>query len=136
MHRGSAKTMGWWRAIFIIASGILLFVDNVRAEDVAPKFDFQIDQETLGEALTALSRQVRVGSLYPYDLADSPNINRVAGRMTVTAALERLLHNTEFSADLTESEVIVISRKKQEPEGQMANGKIKTTLLAGIASLA
>ena len=136
MHRGSAKTMGWWRAIFIIASGILLFVDNVRAEDVAPKFDFQIDQETLGEALTALSRQARVGSLYPYDLADSPNINRVAGRMTVTAALERLLHNTEFSADLTESEVIVISRKKQEPEGQMANGKIKTTLLAGIASLA
>ncbi|WP_411820017.1 TonB-dependent receptor [Hyphococcus formosus] len=86
--------------------------------------------------MTELSRQARVGSLYPYELADSPNTNPVVGRMTVVEALDGLLRNTEFSADLTESEVIVVSRKKQEPKGQMADGKMKTTLLAGVASLA
>ncbi|MEX6634781.1 TonB-dependent receptor plug domain-containing protein [Hyphococcus lacteus] len=123
------------RAIVVIASSICLLFSSVRAEELARKFDFQIDQATLGEALTELSRQARVGSLYPYDLADSPSINSVAGRMTVVEALDGLLRDTDFSADLTESEVIVVSRRKQEPEGQMANGKIKTTLLAGVASL-
>ncbi len=110
--------------------------DVAAGAEPAPSFDFKIDEDTLGDALTELSRQARIGFLYPYDLADSTDVNPLAGRMTVVEALGRLLHDTEFLADLTESGVIVVSRRNQESLDQMGMRNIDKALLAGVATLA
>ena len=99
------------------------------------QYQFDVDEETLGEALAEISIQARIGYLHPYELAESRGVNPVTGYMTISEALDELLRGTEFSADLTESEVIVISRMEREPTEEMGSTKFVTALLAGVASI-
>lgn len=121
----------------------LLLVNGVcaaNAEQSARRYDLHIVHETLGEALTALSRQARVSLLYPYDLADSTGIKPVSGRYTVREALDLMLLDTDFSGGLTEGGVITVSldkSKKRNREGKVENGKSGkkgNALLAGVAA--
>lgn len=135
MRRGAAIRAVRVVGAIIVAANALLCEVAAGAEP-SPSFDFNINEDTLGDALMELSRQARIGFLYPYDMADSTDVNPVAGRMTVVEALERLLRDTEFLADLTESEVIVVSQRKRESLDQMGKRNIDKALLAGVATLA
>ncbi|MGE0408395.1 MAG: TonB-dependent receptor plug domain-containing protein [Amphiplicatus sp.] len=101
------------------------------------RYELDIVEATLGEALTALSRQAETPLLYPYDLADVAGDFVVAGRYTVAQALAALLRNTDFSGSLTKGGVIAVwSKSSKIPEGEdkMPNGKIKKSLLASVAA--
>ena len=108
-----------------------------RAEESVKSYDFDVHEETLGEALTVLSVQARAGFLYPYELAERTGVQPVHGRYTVLEALGILLRGTEFSADLTTSGVITVSLAKTKSisgrEGEMADGKLRKGLLTGVA---
>ena len=114
-------------------------VSVASAEESSKEFDFDISEETLGEALIALSVQARIGFLYPHDLADRTGINPVRGRYTVTEALNQMLLDTELSADLTQSGVITVSLANNDQNADrketMSNSKFKDAVLASTAAL-
>ncbi|HOP18524.1 MAG TPA: TonB-dependent receptor [Amphiplicatus sp.] len=126
------------KAIALVASLSLAPIEALQAEEFQKSYEFKIDQETLGEALTELSRQARVPLLYPYDLADRKGMHAIAGRFTVEEALNEMLRDTDFSGGLTESGVITVSltgSKGQRQESEVTSGNVKKSLLAGVASI-
>ncbi len=116
-------------------------IENLYAQDSGRRYDFRIDEETLGGALEVVAHQTDANVLYPFELADRTGMNPVSGRYTTDEALEILFRNTEFSGGLTKSGVIVISQEKsaqtQNREGavDIKNKKLKVSLLAGVAAL-
>ena len=120
---------------FAVCSCVLAPASVAQGIERDHQYKFHVDEETLGEALVEISRQAKVGYLHPYELAESRGVNPVAGYMTISEALNELLRGTEFSADLTESEVIVISRIEREPTEDMGSNKFATALLAGVAGI-
>lgn len=104
------------------------------------KYDFRIDEKTLGEALKVVARVTDANVLYPFELADRTGINPVSGRHTTNEALKILFRNTEFSGGLTKSGVIIITqgeyKVEHDQEGNMKVNKMKkATLLAGVSAL-
>ncbi len=103
------------------------------------RYDFRIDERTLGEALEVVAQVTDANVLYPFELADRAGMNPVSGRYTTDEALKILFRNTEFSGGLTESGVIVIAQGnngEKDREGDVkVNKKKKTSLLAGVSAL-
>lgn len=103
------------------------------------RYDFRIDERTLGEALEVVAQVTDANVLYPFELADRAGMNPVSGRFTTDEALKILFRNTEFSGGLTESGVIVIAQGnngEKDREGDVkVNKKKKTSLLAGVSAL-
>ena len=108
------------------------------AQGLEEKYDFRIQEKTLGEALSKIVQQTDLIVLYPNELAGKAGMNPVVGRYTVSEALDILLRNTDFSGGLTENGVMYISlsgRQKQiDRENQVASGRVKKSFLAGVSA--
>ena len=90
--------------------------------------------------MDAFVELTQVQLLYPHELAQQTGVNPVNGSHTINEALQILLRNTDFSGDLTEGGVIVISHrdhtKLKDREKTMERGiKNKKTVLAGFVAL-
>ncbi|HEY0281913.1 MAG TPA: TonB-dependent receptor plug domain-containing protein, partial [Rhizomicrobium sp.] len=127
-----------WGACCAMAAACLFCARPAYAQEA--KYDFQIQQESLGAALSELSRQAHVELLYPYQLARVRG-NPIKGRYTVPEALDLLLEGTGFSGGLTSQGIVTISlrRKGCNEEGKAMLPDSKSTvsaiaLLAGILS--
>jgi outer membrane receptor protein involved in Fe transport len=81
------------------------------SNDDGLKYDIDIPQLTVDEALNQLAQQTGVQLLFPFDLVKTLDANPVVGRYTLVEALEILLRDTGLSGGLTGSRVITISRE-------------------------
>lgn len=138
MIREGWSARGRRAVIFLIAGGLLFTSWSAKAREVDERYEFDITQHTLGEALTALSRQAQTPLLYPYDLADQTGINPVVGRYSVSEAIDELLRGTSISGGLTKGGVITVSpmkNKDQDREDEVNQRIVKSSLLAGVSAL-
>lgn len=128
----------------IYAVLVFVAVSTVKAEIPDKRYDFNISQETLGDALTVFARQAKVQLLYPYELATSTGIHPVVGQYTVMEALNIMLRDTGFSGGLTKRGVVTVSRSEGKlntikEENVLAKDRKHTqqklTLLGSIASI-
>jgi len=133
---GRVVVIGW---LFVVMT---IFAPSVYAENTDVRYDFHIEEKTLGGALGELVRETNVLVLYPYELAQTTGVNPIIGQHTVTEALEILLRGTKFSGGLTESGVLTISlNEAKKPQGREENvsilntKKTKRSLLASISAL-
>jgi iron complex outermembrane receptor protein len=121
-----------------------IFATAVQAQ-AEPRYEFRVEERTLGDALQVLSRVTGAQFLYPHEFGTASGVNPVVGRYTVSEALTVLLRNSGFSGGLTESGMIVISLKHnkgeadmpnqvQESSGAQAVSTGKRSLLQGIAA--
>lgn len=136
MSRGAIIIAERARAVALIVVLLLASTKESYAEESQELYEFDITQETLGGALTALSKQARVPLLYPYDLADRAGVHPVVGRFTVSQALSEMLRDTDFSGGLTESGVVTVSlttANGQSQENEVSKGKFKKSLLASVS---
>ena len=106
----------------------------------ATKYDLNISGASLDTALSALSRQTGVVTLYPYELA-MVRSNPVRGRYTVPEALNLMLQGTGFSGDVSAQGAVSISPRKNrcDTEGEAMNRELKSSvsiiaLFAGLFS--
>jgi len=126
-------------AIGGLAAVAAIVAAGAQASEATPQYDFNIDEETLGEALTSLNELTGAQLLYPNDLAKTKGVHPVIGRHTVDEALSILLEGTGFSGGLTKSGVIVITAasvsEPQEQEIGVTGRGIKASFLAGVSTL-
>ncbi len=112
---------------------------NAHAESPEKRYDFHIEEQALGAAITALVQRTDKNVLFPYELAGETGLNPVIGRYTIEEALEVLLRNTRFSGGLSENGVLFITLSETEEQkdrgDQVTRGSSKKGLLAGVAAL-
>ena len=124
------------RALICACATGIVFSTQSYADDPAPRYEFRVAEEGLGEALDAFVKLTNARLIYPEELARNGRVNPVYGQYTLEEALEVLLSSTEFSGGLTESGVIVISLNNgQSRENTVANGDIKKGLLASVSAV-
>src|SRR6185503_14465436 len=112
MRRG--RVFRWCVPLFVL---MLQMLGTAAQAQEGPRYDFHIQERSLGEALQALSRVTGAQFLYPHEFGKATGINPVVGRYTVSEALTVLLQNSGFSGGLTDSGMIVISLKQNEGAG-------------------
>ena len=117
----------------VVALGMIAL--NANALDPQARYHFRIEQGTLGTAMDAFVKLTNVQLLYPHELAHMTGVNPVNGVHTINEALGILLRGTDFSGDLTDGGVIVISLRQntllKDQEKTMERGRNnKRTLLA------
>lgn len=114
-------------------------VHQARAEETAtPRYEFDIEEETLGAALKKFADQTDFLVLYPFQLADVTGVKPVKGRFNIDEALETMLSDAGFSGGLTRSGVITIRRTPNDlasQEGHMNNKSLASRLAGGVSSL-
>ena len=128
-------------------AGILLALPffcaaNAYAQDSERRYSFNVEANTLGQALESFVDLTEAQLIYPEELADEDGIKSVVGRYTIEEALDTLLHDTEFSGGLTRSGVIFISVRnqvKQENRGtnvsKISKKTVKHSLLSSVAAV-
>lgn len=126
--------MRLYRVACLTAVATLWVTSAVAARDPNVRCDVRISEPTLGEALSALSRQCGAPLLYPYDLARTRGIQPVSGRRTIPEALAIMLRDTPFTGELTASGVITISRPDASGGKNMSRTS-KTSWLTGASAL-
>jgi outer membrane receptor protein involved in Fe transport len=106
------------------------------AQEIERVYDFDIHEETLGGALTAIARQTDLVVLYPQELARKTGMKPVVGRFTVREAIRTLFRDTQFSGGLTEHGVIYISisgdKQASNGEHDMSNRHVHRSLWASV----
>ena len=121
----------------IIAAWLALAAPAI-AQAFERKYEFRIEEETLGSALDAIVQQTELVILYPYELAEQAGVNSVIGQYTVREALEVMLRDTQFSGGLTEGGVMFVSLSGDQTtidrEGTVNSGKVKRGLLASVSA--
>jgi iron complex outermembrane recepter protein len=95
----------------------LLMIGTAVQAQAATRYDFRIEERTLGDALQVLSRVSGAQLIYPHEFGSATGINPVVGSYTVADALAVLLENSGFSGGLTESGMIVISLRQNRGGG-------------------
>ena len=108
---------------------------NAYAQGFDQRYDFHIEEETLGSALDTLAQFSGVQLVYPHDLASMEEIPPVIGQHTIDEALGILLRHTGFSGGLTKGGVIVIALNQDREEAPMTSGTLKKSLLASVGVL-
>ncbi len=135
------EEMKWKQAGAGLACAVAVLLGSasmVRAQEFLERYDFHIQEYTLGQALKEFVQLTNAQLILPHDLAGETGINPVVGQYTIEEALIELMEGTEFSGGLTSGGVIVISlHKKESPEDREANMKenLKRSLLSGIAAV-
>lgn len=108
------------------------------ARGVNDRYEFRIEQVALEQAIEELHSQTEVRLWYDYDLAATTGINPVVGNYTISEALELMLAGTGLVSGLTESGMIVITRKNgakaQIREEKVTSKKLRKSLLASVAT--
>ena len=126
----------------LVVACIVPFLSGAGKPDKAEVYEFNIPRQQVESAMNALATQAQVLLLFPYEQVQSIEANPVMGRYTIEDALDILLLNTGFSGTLTKSDVITISLKTTDIQGedkvktQNANTRkqTKSSLIAGIAA--
>ena len=111
--------MRWWRnackssdcvvKYLLMLAVIAGFACNSVAMSAEEKYQLNIPQQNLAEALNILHQQTGVISLFPFDLVAEKTSNPVVGKFTLLQGLSLMLKNTGLSGDLSEKRVISIS---------------------------
>jgi len=111
-------------SVLVIAS----LMTNMPAKAEEQVFDFDIAAQNAASALELLAKQSGAITLFPYDLAESKQANKVVGRFTLQQALNQLLNGTGLSGDLSDKRVISISpmviTERTDEEESMDNRKV------------
>lgn len=128
--------------IGVVRLAFILTVLTVLQPGVAAeqgKFDLKIPVLPVADAIKKLSFQTGHSVLFQTDDVEAITTNAIEGQMTLREALDALLEGTTLSGGLTESGVVTISlagdRSAKSREGDMANGKIKKSLLVSVSTL-
>lgn len=112
--------------LWVALLGCTVFFLHGEVRAAEPRYDFQIEETTLGGAVTALVQQTKVNVLYPNDLVESAGSYAVSGRHTLSEAIDILFRGTEFSGGLTQSGVLTITRANPNIRGtENMNSKAK-----------
>lgn len=131
-----------WAPWFVLM--LQTFATAVQAQE-KPRYDFRVEERTLGAALQVLSRVTGAQFLYPHEFDAATGVNPVVGRYAMSEALTVLLRNSGFTGALTESGMIVISLKHNKGGADMSsqvqasaraqeNSTGKRSLIRGIAA--
>ena len=125
-----------WAARLIGAAGLLLTVVALMAVPLlsaaaeTPVFDLRIPAADAETATKALSRQTGHATIFKSAEVESTQVNAVVGRFTLAQAVEALFTDTPLVGDLTQGEVITISRRSVgdvDDEGETSMGRRKTS---------
>jgi iron complex outermembrane receptor protein len=137
-ERASRLNRRAWLAVVLV---LQLLGAAAQARDER-RYDFRVEEKTLGEALQVLSRVTGAQFLYPHEFGKATGVNPVVGRYTVSQALAVLLQDSGFTGGLTDSGTIVISLKQNRGSDmpnqlgssvqELSTGK--RSLLQGIAA--
>ncbi|HXI87330.1 MAG TPA: TonB-dependent receptor, partial [Parvularculaceae bacterium] len=118
---------------------MLIFAGDAAAKGSSPRYEFRIEDGTLGPALDKLVRATGAQLLYPHELATTRGIHPVIGRYTVDEALRVMLRGTDLSGGLTKGGVIVVSLDQEKArlarEDGVSGKKLRKSLLASVSAL-
>ncbi len=123
--------------VSILSCAILSTSNLAYAEDAkSARHEFDIEATSLAASMENFVAQSGVQLIFPYELANLTGLNPVEGHYTVREALEIIFEGTSFSAGLTSSGIVTVSRIKQveREETDMKDVELKKLLLAGVAS--
>ncbi|MEM9989099.1 MAG: TonB-dependent receptor, partial [Pseudomonadota bacterium] len=109
------------------------------AQDANQKYQFDISQGNLEEAVRDIYDLTGYEFLFPYELTNFDDLTPVKGLYTVDQAIDRMLAGTPLSGSLTESGMIVITQKagrqaRAEKGTDVRNIKMKTSLMGSVAT--
>lgn len=126
-------------AIVAIIAGTLISTVNIAVADDGEdaRFDFNIEASQLSKAMEEFAQQSGVQLIFPYELASTSGLSSVDGNYTVREALSIIFEGTDFSAGLTSSGIVTISRvrKIEREEIELKDIDLKKVLMAGAASV-
>lgn len=115
-----------------------MFVSTAYAQSALDRYDFHIKGGALGPIMDEIHDRTGVQLLFSNDLVEIDGLNSVIGSFTLKEALEILLQGTGLSCGLTESGMVVITRKisakAQLGEINDVNKQLKKSLLMGAAA--
>lgn len=112
--------------------------NNAYAREDATRYDFDIEDGTLGPALKKFADQSGILVLYPFELSDVEGISPLTGRFTVEEALKILLSDVGFSGGLTQSGAVTITRTLQtsgSQEGHVKKKSLVSRLTGGVSTV-
>ena len=126
--------------IFLL--GITCFCFSQKLLSTEQEYQLDIPQQDLNDALNVLYKQTGIISLFPYDLVEGKQSERVVGSFTITEALGLLLKTSDLIGDLSNKKVITISeltkeshnKTKGEDEGMSLNALGKISVAGAIAA--
>jgi len=117
----------------------LVFIFNVHASKIEPRYDFNVQEKTLSAALNRIVEKTGTLVLYPPKLAKENGNYSIVGRYSINDALNIMLKHKDFTASLTKRGVIVISQNNKNEASNMKKNnllvKTKMSLLATSVAL-
>lgn len=139
---GQIKPAGgnFFKAVIAFCVAIAVSVAPLHAEqNTQQRYDFDIPQMPVADALNEFSEQTGAVLLFPYELVEGRSAKRLVGEYGLTEALEILLDGSGLSGGLVQSEVIRISLRTEITETireeTAVNNQVKRSLLASAAAL-
>jgi len=111
--------------------------EDMKTDIESMKYEINISQRSVEDALKTLAKQTGIQLLFPFDLVNTLNAHPVKGQYGVMEALEILLQDTGLYGGLTDSGVITISQNgfNQNGKGKRMNTNKRKNLLATFVAL-
>jgi len=124
------------RILWLVAVSVA-WIPLASAED---RFELDIPAQAAADAITSLSFQTRHSVLFQTDDMDNHRTQAVKGEYSIEEALSALLEGTDLTGGLTESGVIVVSRRpdttvSEQGRPSVTNKPRKRTFLAAVAAV-
>lgn len=128
------------KTVIAFCVAISVSVAPLHAEqNTQQRYDFDIPQMSVADALNEFSEQTGAVLLFPYELVEGRSAKRLVGEYGLSEALEILLDGSGLSGGLVQSEVIRISLGTENTETireeTAVNNQVKRSLLASAAAL-
>ena len=111
--------------------------EDTKTDIESMKYEINISQRSVEDALKTLAKQTGIQLLFPFDLVNTLNAHPVKGQYGVMEALEILLQDTGLYGGLTDSGVITISQNgfNQNGKGKRMNTNKRKNVLATFVAL-
>ena len=111
--------------------------EDMKTDIESMKYEINISQRSVEDALKTLAKQTGIQLLFPFDLVNTLNAHPVKGQYGVMEALEILLQDTGLYGGLTDSGVITISQNgfNKNGKGKRMNTNKRKNLLATFVAL-
>jgi len=111
--------------------------EDTKTDIESMKYEINISQRSVEDALKTLAKQTGIQLLFPFDLVNTLNAHPVKGQYGVMEALEILLQDTGLYGGLTDSGVITISQNgfNKNGKGKRMNTNKRKNLLATFVAL-
>ena len=144
--KNGVRVLGKAIGISIVLAVAFLFNPTGLANDInedsktdieSMKYEINISQRSVEDALKTLAKQTGIQLLFPFDLVNTLNAHPVKGQYGVMEALEILLQDTGLYGGLTDSGVITISQNgfNKNGKGKRMNTNKRKNLLATFVAL-